>query len=116
MSKHISFLLSAGILVLNYIDYMATKFWLVSGVATEANPIMVKAIESGNFEVKLISVPLTLLFLLAVRSQKEKLVDCGLYTTTVCYVALNIYHAHIYLTTNALYPSIHFMLFPIGLS
>lgn len=116
MSKVTSFLLAASIIVLNYLDYAATKYWLMMEVATEANPLMAKAIETGNFEVKLLTVPLALLFLIAVRDRKKKLVDCGIYSLTTVFLILNMYHLHIYLTINALYHILLIMLFPIGLS
>lgn len=118
MSKKVtSFLLAAAIIILNYIDYVATRQWLTLNIAAETNPIMAKAIENGNFEVKLLTVPLSMLFLVAVRVRErhEKLVDGGMYLVTAAYLILNMYHLHIYLTTNALYPILYPVRFFIGL-
>lgn len=86
-------LVASAVVVLNLLDAIFTLTYTSSGVATEANPVMDHALDSGPLMfmvVKLSLVSFAVLFLWHVRHRRTAV--AGLVGASVTYSTLLLYH------------------------
>lgn len=86
-------LIASAVVILNLLDAIFTLTYTSSGVATEANPVMNHALDSGPLMfmiVKLSLVSLAVLFLWRMRHRRTAV--AGLVGASVTYTTLLLYH------------------------
>jgi len=83
------------LLVLNALDAVFTSWWVCSGLATEANPVMACALDQGLGAFMFVKLAVGMIVVLVLRGHGHRVIArAGLAAALVAYLAVVAFHLH----------------------